>query len=281
MTSIYTWTAILLGSALLAGCGGEGETSNIERNGDGGLFFGLYQSASTGTSPRNLGGLYLNVPSSNGDYFGQVSFQFDPLCQLVNNLPILGDKLGSGLSGAAGGKLDNPIIPSTSDDVVFSMPASYFFDGRSYGGNYTRLEVTANQPRRTSLCNTEYNLAPNGAWVTHIQGTRFPADLDLRQTSSNQITWLSPDSGNSTRALIMLLDADILKKPKAPERLPENAIVSQVVQAIPAKRPDQPNVLNTYNLVAQSTLPKNYIVVVQLLNSQGQLVGFDDLSVRF
>lgn len=281
MTSIYTWTAILLGSALLAGCGGEGETSSIERNGEGGLFFGLYQSDNTGSSPRNLGGLYLNVPSSNGLYFGQMSFQFDPLCQLINTLPILGDKVGSNLSGASGGKLDNPIIPSTSDDVAFSMPASYFFDGRSYGGNYTRLNVTVNQPRRTSLCNTEYTLAPNGAWVSHIQGTQFPSDFTIRKTSANQITWLSPDSVTSTRALLMLLDADILKKPKAPDALPENAIISQVIQAVPAKRPDQPNVLNTYNLPPQSTAPKEYVVVVQLLNARGQLVGFDDLTVRF
>ena len=30
-----------------------------------------------------------------------------------------------------------------------------------------------------------------------------------------------------------------------------------------------------------ASAPKDYIVVVQLLNAQGQLVGFDDLSVRF
>ena len=269
MTSIYTWTAILLGSALLAGCGGEGETSNIERNGDGGLFFGLYQSANTGTSPRNLGGLYLNIPSSNGLYFGQVSFQFDPNCQLINSLPILGDKIGSGLSGASGGVLDNPLIPSVSDEVAFSMPASYFFDGRSYGGNYTRLKVTTNQPRRTSLCNTEYNLAPNGAWVSHMQGTRFPSDFTLRQTSTNQVTWQPPTSVTATRALVMLIDANKLAKSS------DNALISQVTQTASL------NLTNTYNLPPSNSLPKDYIVVVQLLNAQGQLVGFDDLSIRF
>jgi len=272
MTLIKCATSVVLSAALLSGCGGEGDASSIERNGEGGLFFGLFQETRTSSdpNPRNVGGLYLNVPSSNGLYFGQVSFQFDPLCQLVNNLPILGDKIGSSLSGASGGVLDNPLIPSNDDQVAFSMPANYFFDGRSYGGNYTRLNFTTNQTRPTSECsNTSYNLAPNGAWVSHIQGTRFPNSFTLRQTNTNQVTWLPPEGISSSRALIMLLDASKLEKSS------DNAIVSQVVQ------PTSATLINSYNLVAQSTLPKDYIVVVQLLNAQGRLVGFDDLSVRF
>ena len=278
MQLTYGLVAVLVGSLLLAGCGGEDGADSIERNGEGGLFFGLYQEArsSTDPNPRNIGGLYLNVPNGNGLYFGQASFQFNPVCQLVNALPILGDKLGSSLSGASGGVLDNPLIPSSDDQVAFSMPANYFFDGRSYGGNYTRLNVTANQTRRTSECsNTNYNLAPNGAWVSHMQGTKFPADFELRLTSANQITWrplTNPDPNSPSipkRALIMLLDGSKLEKSS------DNAIVSQVVQ------PTSATLLNSYTLVSPSTFPKNYIVVVQLLNAQGQLVGYDDLSVRF
>lgn len=277
MTLIKCAASVLLSAAVLSGCGGEGDASSVVRNGEGGLFFGFFQEArsSTDTNPRNIGGLYLSVPSSNGFYFGRASFQFNPVCQRINTLPILGDKVASSLTGAAGGPLDG------SDEVVFGMPAVYFFDGRSYGGNYARLNVTSNQNRLMSECDNTYNLAPSGAWVTHIQGTRFPADFTIRQTSTDQVTWLSPDSVTSNRALIMLLDADILKKPTTPGVLPENAIISQVIQAIPAKRPDQPNVLNTYNLPPQSIASKEYVVVVQLLNARGQLVAFDDLTVRF
>ncbi|MFA9203979.1 MAG: hypothetical protein ACEQSD_08265 [Flavobacteriales bacterium] len=276
MQLTYGLVAVLVGSLLLAGCGGEDGADSIERNGEGGLFFGLYQEArsSTDPNPRNIGGLYLNVPNGNGLYFGQASFQFNPVCQLVNALPILGDKLGSSLSGASGGVLDNPLIPSSDDQVAFSMPANYFFDGRSYGGNYTRLNVTANQTRRTSECsNTNYNLAPNGAWVSHMQGTRFPSNFTLLQANTNQVTWLPVTSDKEQEvprsALVMLLDASKLEKSS------DNAIVSQVVQQTSA------TLLNSYTLVSPSTFPKNYIVVVQLLNAQGQLVGFDDLSVRF
>ena len=276
MQFTYGLVGVLVGSLLLAGCGGEDSAASIERNGEGGLFFGLYQEArsSTDPNPRNIGGLYLNVPNGNGLYFGQASFQFNPVCQLVNALPILGDKLGSSLSGASGGVLDNPLIPSSDDQVAFSMPANYFFDGRSYGGNYTRLNVTANQTRRTSECsNTNYNLAPNGAWVSHMQGTRFPSNFTLLQANTNQVTWLPVTSDKEQEvprsALVMLLDASKLEKSS------DNAIVSQVVQ------PTSATLLNSYTLVSPSTLPKNYIVVVQLLNAQGQLVGFDDLSVRF
>lgn len=276
MQLTYGLVAVLVGSLLLAGCGGEDGADSIERNGEGGLFFGLYQEArsSTDPNPRNIGGLYLNVPNGNGLYFGQASFQFNPVCQLVNALPILGDKLGSSLSGASGGVLDNPLIPSSDDQVAFSMPANYFFDGRSYGGNYTRLNVTANQTRRTSECsNTNYNLAPNGAWVSHMQGTRFPSNFTLLQANTNQVTWLPVTSDKEQEvprsALVMLLDASKLEKSS------DNAIVSQVVQ------PTSATLLNSYTLVSPSTFPKNYIVVVQLLNAQGQLVGFDDLSVRF
>jgi len=271
MKAVYCLTSLLLSAAVLSGCGGEGDASSVVRNGEGGLFFGFFQEArsSADTNPRNIGGLYLSVPSSNGFYFGRASFQFNPVCQRINTLPILGDKVASSLTGAAGGPLDG------SDEVVFGMPAVYFFDGRSYGGNYARLNVTSNQNRLMSECDNTYNLAPNGAWVTHIQGTRFPADFTIRQTSTDQITWLPPTSVTSNRALIMLLDADILKKPKAPDVLPENAIISQVIQ------PTSATLLNSYNLVSQSSLPKEYVVVVQLLNSRGQLVGFDDLTVRF
>ena len=276
MQLTYGVVGVLVGSLLLAGCGGEDGADSIERNGEGGLFFGLYQEArsSTDPNPRNIGGLYLNVPNGNGLYFGQASFQFNPVCQLVNALPILGDKLGSSLSGASGGVLDNPLIPSSDDQVAFSMPANYFFDGRSYGGNYTRLNVTANQTRRTSECsNTNYNLAPNGAWVSHMQGTRFPSNFTLLQANTNQVTWLPVTSDKEQEvprsALVMLLDASKLEKSS------DNAIVSQVVQ------PTSATLLNSYTLVSPSTFPKNYIVVVQLLNAQGQLVGFDDLSVRF
>ena len=276
MQLTYGVVGVLVGSLLLAGCGGEDGADSIERNGEGGLFFGLYQEArsSTDPNPRNIGGLYLNVPNGNGLYFGQASFQFNPVCQLVNALPILGDKLGSSLSGASGGVLDNPLIPSSDDQVAFSMPANYFFDGRSYGGNYTRLNVTANQTRRTSECsNTNYNLAPNGAWVSHMQGTRFPSNFTLLQANTNQVTWLPVTSDKEQEvprsALVMLLDASKLEKSS------DNAIVSQVVQQTSA------TLLNSYTLVSPSTFPKNYIVVVQLLNAQGQLVGFDDLSVRF
>lgn len=269
MQLTYGLVGVLVSSLLLSACGGEDSADSIERNGEGGLFFGLYQADSTGTTPRNLGGVYLNVPSSNGLYFGQASFQFDPACQLVNALPILGDKIGSGLSGASGGKLDNPLIPSTSDDVAFSMPASYFFDGHSYGGNYTRLSVTAPQVRRTSECNTEYTLAPKGAWVSHRQGTRFPADFTIRQTSPNQVTWLPPAGMSTNRAFIMLLDANKLDKAS------DNAIVSQMTQATSSTR------LNTYTLTSSSSVAKDYIVVVQLLNQDGKLVAYDDLSVRF
>lgn len=270
MKPIYSLISVLLGATLLSGCGGEGDASSIERNGDGGLFFGFFQEArsSTDPNPRNAGGLYLNVPSGNGLYFGQASFQFNPACQLVNNLPILGEKRGSGLIGASGGLLDNPLVPSTEDQVAFSMPANYFFDGRSYGGNYARLNVTTNQVRRTSRCDTEYNLAPNGAWVTHMQGTKFPADFTLRQTSTDQVTWLAPTSINPSRALIMLIDASKLSKSD------DNAIVRQVIQ--PAS-----SLQNAYTLSPLSTVPKDYIVVVQLLDAQGRLAGFDDLSVRF
>lgn len=276
MQLTYGLVGVLVGSLLLAGCGGEDGADSIERNGEGGLFFGLYQEArsSTDPNPRNIGGLYLNVPNGNGLYFGQASFQFNPVCQLVNALPILGDKLGSSLSGASGGVLDNPLIPSSDDQVAFSMPANYFFDGRSYGGNYTRLNFTANQTRRTSECsNTNYNLAPNGAWVSHMQGTRFPSNFTLLQANTNQVTWLPVTSDKEQEvprsALVMLLDASKLEKSS------DNAIVSQVVQ------PTSATLLNSYTLVSPSTFPKNYIVVVQLLNAQGQLVGFDDLSVRF
>ena len=276
MQLTYGLVGVLVGSLLLAGCGGEDGADSIERNGEGGLFFGLYQEArsSTDPNPRNIGGLYLNVPNGNGLYFGQASFQFNPVCQLVNALPILGDKLGSSLSGASGGVLDNPLIPSSDDQVAFSMPANYFFDGRSYGGNYTRLNVTANQTRRTSECsNTNYNLAPNGAWVSHMQGTRFPSNFTLLQANTNQVTWLPVTSDKEQEvprsALVMLLDASKLEKSS------DNAIVSQVVQQTSA------TLLNSYTLVSPSTFPKNYIVVVQLLNAQGQLVGFDDLSMRF
>ena len=276
MQLTYGLVGVLVGSLLLAGCGGEDGADSIERNGEGGLFFGLYQEArsSTDPNPRNIGGLYLNVPNGNGLYFGQASFQFNPVCQLVNALPILGDKLGSSLSGASGGVLDNPLIPSSDDQVAFSMPANYFFDGRSYSGNYTRLNVTAKQTRRTSECsNTNYNLAPNGAWVSHMQGTRFPSNFTLLQANTNQVTWLPVTSDKEQEvprsALVMLLDASKLEKSS------DNAIVSQVVQPTSATLP------NSYTLVSPSTFPKNYIVVVQLLNAQGQLVGFDDLSVRF
>ena len=276
MQLTYGLVGVLVSSLLLSACGGEDGADSIERNGEGGLFFGLYQEArsSTDPNPRNIGGLYLNVPNGNGLYFGQASFQFNPVCQLVNALPILGDKLGSSLSGASGGVLDNPLIPSSDDQVAFSMPANYFFDGRSYGGNYTRLNVTANQTRRTSECsNTNYNLAPNGAWVSHMQGTRFPSNFTLLQANTNQVTWLPVTSDKEQEvprsALVMLLDASKLEKSS------DNAIVSQVVQ------PTSATLLNSYTLVSPSTFPKNYIVVVQLLNAQGQLVGFDDLSVRF
>lgn len=282
MKSIYTWTAVLLGSMLLASCGGsEGDTSAVQRPpAPGGLFFGYHKptQASSLSSPTQLGSVALNLPSGDDAFKGEFSFQYDAACQNSNNLIVSGLKTLADIAASGTGKFDQMLNSGANMPMTVEFAGDFAVNpalngAGFYGGRYARRSSEAPfnnqaQMRRYEFCDATYSMQPRGDWFVFAIGERYPKDYRVGiDQNTNQLTWTLPSGFVPQTALISFHD---FKKLTAPD---ETALVRQITTtAIPAR----------INLPTDFELSeREYVITVQLFDANLQWGATGQTRVTF
>jgi hypothetical protein len=254
---------LLLPALFLAGCGeNESTTDNTSSNyGMGGVFFGSYAETAGNDANPAVGGLYLNMPSKDSDFFGRMSFQYAD-CQATNALKISGEKL---LKELVLSKMTGVLDPaSSSDAVLFGFNGHYSSTDQAYGGSYLRVGTGSNEARNAPDC-LNYTLAYKGNWVAWAKGSKKPSTFQISKASASSqvLTWSLVPAAQ--KAVVMFL------KPAALGIASDNAVVLQrTANAVP-----------TTMLAPTTSAAVTYQVVVQLFDASNNLVAYGDEQLTF
>lgn len=255
--AVTPWAVISL-SLLLAGCGGGGSDSFVEAiNSPGGQYFGYYVETDDNNDPA-VGGVYLDIPNKEGDVKGRMSFQYVD-CQRTNALEIKAKKATREITlGTASGTIDSVSSQVPNNVVNFSFIGDYSRDSKTYNGKYNVLDGAKGNRIETD-CNPDYSytLSDKGNWTVYPMAQKFPENFNVN-INSDLISWANAPSNAST-ALVSIID------PAALGTSSSNGFVFQ--------RLIKPVVLQSTSIAALST-GKQYIALIQLFNSNNQIVAF-------
>lgn len=258
----------LSATLLLTGCG-SGTTDQVLNSitppaledGAGGRFYGYFLQSDNVVDPKtNVGGLYLSLPNSGGNFSGRMSFQFLD-CQRTNALSISGQKLTAYLkTGIISGSLDSLNINNLNPIFNGFFSGSYSRAGDNYSGTYNRNLVTGDDVKSTSCGN--YTVADKGTWQVYKADKSFPNNFSVMQTG-DLINWTYVDS--ATKALIMIVNPDQVDSGN-------NAFIQQIIT--PAM---------TLNTLAATNVTRGqpYLAVVELFDINNNPVAFKTIAVKF
>lgn len=215
-TNLIKLSACGLLSALLVACGGglsgtesapenpDGGDNPVVVTAPGGLYVGYYKE-DAGTNPEDPmpGALYLNLPASDSEFSGQMSFTYVG-CQSFNVGTISGNKSSLDLSGTWTGSVDG-----LAQDGKFV--GRFNTDKKAYQGTYNNSK--GKQFVKIKDC-IEYYIGPNGRWELFPVGTTVAADATPSTEATgviiegDKITWFPP-AGGSADSLVSITDASI------------------------------------------------------------------------
>lgn len=260
----------------LTGCG-SGTTDQVLdsitppslEDGPGGRFYGYYQQSVHTPNPQSdIGGLYVSLPSSGGDFSGRMSYQFFA-CQGTNTLDISGTKLTAYLKAATvTGTFDLPSMGSLSGFMplfIATFGGSYSREGDNYKGQYTRQNMTGDDDV-PSNCG-DYTVADKGSWQVYKETKVFPPTFRVTQTTG-AINWTPV--ANATKALIMIISPSQMGTS-------HNALVKQIIIA-PTSAIPLPSYLAAPTDIARGS---SYLTVVELFDNNNQLVAFKTQPMMF
>lgn len=253
---------------LLSACGGGTTEQVIDsitppglEEGPGGRFYGYYLQTQNTVDPlSNVGGLYLTLPSSGGNFSGRMSFQF-LACQRTNALSISGEKVLSQLKvGTITGSLDSISLENLNPIFNGFFSGSYSRAGDNYHGEYNRNLVSGEDIKTTDCGN--YTVADKGSWQVYKADKSFPSTFSVTQTG-DLINWSYVDK--ATKALIMIINQDQVDSGN-------NAIIRQIIT--PAA---------TLNTLAATNVTRGvpYLAVVELFDAESKPIAFKTLEVKF
>ena len=261
----------LSATLLLTGCG-SGTTDQVIgsitppalQDGAGGNFYGYFLQSDTVIDPvTNVGGLYLSLPSSGGNFSGRMSFQFFD-CQRTNALALSGQKLTAYLKTLPPynlGTLDSVTLANPNTSIITNFSGSYSRESDDYSGIYNRVDKTGDDRRTVANCGS-YTIADNGTWQVYKADKSFPNNFSVTQTG-DLINWTYVDSAN--KALIMIVNPDQVGTDN-------NALIRQIIA--PAM---------TMNTLAATNVTRgqSYLAVVELFDINNKPVAFKTLTVKF
>lgn len=255
-------------SILLASCGGDNGTSIIStppalEDGPGGQFFGFYAESNEVNDPDPaVGGIYLDIPGSEGNVKGRMSFQYAD-CQRTNALTILARKLTRYITaGTATGTIDSVSTSMPDNTVLFTFTGDYSRSSNNYNGNYDRGS-RGNEQRTESNCIT-YTLAQKGHWTVYPADTVFPSGFSLNK--DGQLLYWQNAPTNAVRALVDIINPDAVGTSS------DNGFVLQ--------RSIKPIIAPSMTLpMLQSG--KSYIVLVELFDNSNNIVAFKQQPFTF
>lgn len=262
-------TGVISTTLLLSGCGGDSVTPPALTDGPGGKFYGYYQQTPHTPNPQSdIGGLYLSLPSSEGNFSGRMSFQFFP-CQGTNTLDISGSKLTAYLKAATvTGTFDFPSISHLSGFTpIFAATfgGSYSREGDNYNGQYTRQNKTGDDGV-PSNCG-DYTVADKGSWHVYKDSFIYPATFNVTQTTG-LINWTPV--ANATKALIMIVSPDSVGTIN-------NGFAKQIVINATPTTPLPLSIAAPTDISRSSS----YLTAVELFDSNNQLVAFKTQAMMF
>lgn len=162
----------------------------------GGLFVGYYQEDPI-DNPEDptVGGLYLNLPSSDGAFSGNMYFTYFG-CQSENVGRASGVKTDQSLSGNWSGTIDG-----SPQSGAFNV--TYGAAGAFYTGTYTNSG--GKQFRDLSPC-IRYTIASKGTWEMFAVGQNVPGTFQVNVVGT-RASWTRPTGASFTH--VSFLDADV------------------------------------------------------------------------
>lgn len=253
---------------LLTGCG-SGTTDQVLdsitppalADGAGGPFYGYFLQSDNVIDPAtNIGGLYLSLPNSEGNFSGRMSFQLTP-CQRTNALSISGKKLTAYLkTGIISGSLDSLNINNLNPYFNGFFSGSYSRTDDNYSGTYNRNLVNGDDVKSTNCGN--YTVADKGTWQVYKASQSFPSNFTVTKTE-DLINWSFVV--NADKALILIVDPTQVDTAN-------NAFIRQIIT--PAA---------TLTTVAATNVTRGqpYLAVVELFDVDNKPVAFKTLAVSF
>lgn len=249
-------SSTLLLTLLLGGCGGgSDDPTTVISQGKGGLMIGHYIETSSSDPDLDVGGFYVDLPSGEGLFKGQMSYHYAP-CQDSNHQSIVGTKLGTKLNGAITGRLDN--VSAADQVLAMTMDGDYASSNSSYSGDYSRTNF-GNQVRTPAGCDFNYTVSNQGTFKIFPENQHAPDDFVVT-ASGNVLTW--PAMSGAKKTLLLLIDPSKTSS--------GDGLVNQ--QYILA-----PNRFIT--LTSPSTTAKTYIVSIQVFNANNTLLAYDNVRV--
>lgn len=258
-----------LSAVLLAGCGGGGsDTPPALDNAPGGALFGFYAESPEVNDPDPaIGGVYLDVPDSEGSIKGRMSFRyFDCEAFASNSIEIKGKKLTRYINGTAEGDLDSQSSNELTNRIFVNLSADYSRANNAYRGNYD-LGSRGNDERTLANCNNQkFVLARKGALTLYPANTVFPENFEIKQLN-RIISWSNPPAA-ARKVLLDVIDPQAIGTSSA------NGMVYQTVG----------NDLRLFSLTVPADAVisnKEYIVVVQLFDNANQPVAFKQIRTSF
>ena len=255
---------------LLTGCGGGGSDSLIQTppaldNAPGGQYFGFYAESNEVSDPDPaVGGLYLDIPNSEGNVKGRMSFQYE-YCQRSNALQINAQKLTRYISaGLATGTIDAVSTDQVDNSVVFNFGGDYSRNSQNYNGSYDRGN-RSNDKHNIPDC-ISYTIARKGNWSVYPSTTVFPNGFSFNQAGF--VIYWSGQPASASKALLNIID------PSAVGTTSDNGFVLQrSISPIVNQSIALPN--NIWQA------GKEYIVLLQLFDNQNKIVAFKQSRIVF
>lgn len=254
--------AVPLLSVLLASCGGGGTDNLVEAiSTPGGQYFGYYVETDDIKDPA-VGGVYLDIPSREGNVKGRMSFQYVN-CQRTNALEIKAQKAAREINfGTASGTIDSVSSQVPNNIVNFSFTGAYYRDSQTYQGKYNLLDgATGNRVETDCTPDYSYTLSNKGDWTVYPITKKFPDNFTVN-INSDLLSWTNAPSTAST-ALISIID------PTAVGTSSSNGFVFQ--------RLLKPVVLQSTSIAAL-TSGKQYIALIQLFDADNKIVAFQAIK---
>ena len=250
-------SSTLLLTLLLGGCGGgdSDDPTTIISQGKGGLMIGHYIETSSSDPDLDVGGFYVDLPSGEGLFKGEMSYHYAP-CQDSNNQSIVGTKLGTQLNGTITGRLDN--VSAADQVLAMTMDGDYASSNSNYSGDYSRTN-RGNQVRTPAGCDFNYTVSNKGTFKVFAENQHAPSEFVITATT-RLLTW--PNISGAKKALVLLID---------PSKTNDgDGLVDQQYVFAPS---------SLITLAASSSTAKTYIVSVQVFNANNTLLAYDNIRV--
>lgn len=264
--------ALLVTLAFIAACGqgggGGGGSSSTSSSGSGGtpagskLYYGYYvENPANNPEDPTTGGVFLRVPTSDGNFAGQMPFSFIGCTQGVDIGNVSGTRTGDSLTGNWNGTMDGTAVGGAFD-------GAYTAATDSFTGTYTNAAGKI----QISVGACQYYVAENGTFKLFGTPTSEPSNFQAVATTGTTPTISWPSLGANVMYAVRVFDEDCLNNdPSDPACFKGETFTTGLTAAYPT----------AFAGASVLTAGKQYFVLVTGQDvTNGSFLGFSMLRVQ-